>query len=392
MDFIPYPTRRTPFHPPAEYAALRQGPPVRVTLAGGASHWLVSRYEDVREVLAGPSFSADDQHPNYARLLPLPTPPGMLSFLRMDDPEHNRQRRMLTSEFTVRRVNAMRPGIQQITDRLLDELAEHGPPADLIERFALPLPSLVICQLLGVPYEDHDFFQVNSHDAISTAVTPERAGEAMGALAEYMDRLTAEKERNPGDDLLSRVAAAQVATGRLDHDELVSMARLLLLAGHETTANMLGLGTLLLLRHPDQLAALRADPSLVRPAVEELLRHTSIVHEGLSRVATEEVVLGGVTIPAGDAVIINIPSANRDERRFADPDTFDIGRGDRHHIAFGFGAHQCIGQTLARVEMEIAFTAMLERFPGLALACDVEEIPFRYESVVYGVGALPVTW
>lgn len=308
----------------------------------------------------------------------------------MDDPEHARLRRTLTAEFTVRRVNLMRPGITDTVDALLDAMIEQGPPADLVPAFALPLPSLVICRLLGVPYRDHDFFQDRSAESLRLDIPRGEAAAAFGELAAYLDGLVADKERDPTDDLLGRVAR-RVRSGELEHGEAVAMARLLLLAGHETTANMIGLGTFTLLRRPAELARLRADPALVRPAVEELLRYLTIVHRGTQRVAREAVEVGGVTIEAGEGVVVALAAADRDPGAFADPGVFDPARPPGHHVAFGFGAHQCIGQTLARVEMEIAFARLLDRLPGLALACPPGEVRFR-DSVVYGVHALPVTW
>ncbi|HEX2316545.1 MAG TPA: cytochrome P450 [Thermomonospora sp.] len=390
---LPPPTRRSdPFHPPEGFAALRQGPPVRVRLPSGRDAWLVSRYADARAVLADPRFSADDSHPEFPRRSARPATSGGLSFLRMDDPDHGRLRRMLTSEFTVRRITAMRPGILRVVTGLLDELERGSPPVDLVERFALPLPSLVICRLLGVPYEDHAFFQSRSMTILSTSVAPERAAAGFAELAAYLDRLVAAREREPTDDLLGRLAARHVATGALGRAELVAIARLLLIAGHETTANMLALSVLTLLRHPAQLAALRADPSLIRPAVEELLRFLSVVQNGVFRVTREPVEVGGARLEAGEGVVVALPSANRDAGHYRDPDTLDIRRPNGHHLAFGHGAHQCLGQTLARVELEIALTELLARFPALDLAAPLEDLRFRDDITVYGVYALPVRW
>jgi cytochrome P450 len=391
VSAVPLPVHRDdPLHPPVKFAELRDGPPSRVRMPDGTEHWLVARHADVRAVLADPRFSAVDTRPSYPRLFPLPPAPGALSFLRMDDPEHGRLRRMLTAEFTVRRTNMMRPGITATVDALLDQMEVTGPPVDLVEAFALPLPSLVICQLLGVPYQDHDFFQARAAEIVSLEAAEEEADAAFRSVAAYLDRLVADKESEPTDDLLGR-AAERVRAGELGHEELVAMARLLLLAGHETTANMIGLGTLTLLWHPAELARLRSDPELARPAVEELLRFLTIVHRGTSRVAMEPAEVGGVMIGAGEGVVIALPAANRDPEEFPAPDTLDVGRTPGHHVAFGFGMHQCIGQTLARVEMEIAFTRLLDRFPGLALACEDEEIQLR-NTLIYGVRSLPVTW
>lgn len=270
-----------------------------VDLPDGSRVWLVGDYDDARTVLTDPRFSADDQIPGYPCLLPAPPRPGALSFLRMDAPQHGRVRRVLTPSFTMRRIEKMRPGIQDATRRLIEDMREEGPPVDLVDRFALPLPSLVICQLLGVPYEDHGAFQEHSRAFLSTDGTAEEATAALTALGDYIRTLALRRRTEPADDLLSTAVQQQEAAGMTDED-VVAMARLLLIAGHETTANMLGLSVLTLFEHPDQLSALHRDPALVKPAVEELLRHHSIVRTALGRVALADVLLpGGRTVRAG---------------------------------------------------------------------------------------------
>ncbi|ROO84678.1 hypothetical protein EDD29_2205 [Actinocorallia herbida] len=382
--------REDPLGLPVGLEVFRDGPPAKVRMADGSTTWLVGRHADARSVLADPRISADDTHPAYPKLLPVPAEKGALSFLRFDDPEHGRMRRMLAAEFTVRRTNALRPSIEEAVDRLLDDMLAKDGPADLVADFALPLPSLVICVLLGVPYADHGFFQRASLEFLNVEADPAIAIAAAERLQEYLTRLIAAKVADPTDDLLGRVAAAQVVPGHLTEEELVLMARLLLIAGHETTANMLSLGTLLLLKSPDQLARLAADA----PAVtEELLRHLSIVHFGLPRTAREPVEVGGVTIGAGEGLVVSLSAANRDGAHFAgDPEAFDAAREPGHHVAFGFGAHQCIGAALARLEMNIALPRLFARAPGLALAIPPEDVVFRPEQFVYGIAALPVTW
>ncbi|WP_157963962.1 cytochrome P450 [Actinocorallia populi] len=386
---IPW-TREDAFHPPAGLAEFRAGPPARVLLPSGQVAWLVTRHADARAVLSDPRVSSDDTLPGYPQLVPLPPSGGLLSFLRMDDPDHGRLRRLLTTEFTVRRINAMRPGIERTVAEFLDAMVEAGPPADLVRDFALPVPSRVICQLLGVPYADHDFFQERTTKMLETTATVEEGGRAMAELGDYLASLVAAKVRDPGDDLLGRVASG-VTAGRLTEDELASMARLLLIAGHETTANMLALGTLMLLVS-GEWAALCADPSRVGAVSEELLRHLTIVQFGVGRVLTEPVTIDEVTMEAGDGVVISLFAANRDGSHFPDPDAFDPFRRQGHHMAFGFGAHQCLGAALARLEMDVAFTALAARLPGLRLAVPLEDVPFRPAQFVYGLGALPVAW
>lgn len=381
--------RPDPSGTPAELAELRGEPPCRIRFADGKDHWVLSRHADVRAVLADPRISADDRRDGFPQLLP-GAKPGELSFTRMDDPEHGRLRRMLTSEFSVPRVEAMRPTIEGVVDGLLDDLEKGGGPADLVRRFALPVPTLVICGLLGVPYGDHDFFQTRSA-AILSSNPPEVAGPAFAEIAVYLDRLLTDKMREPKDDLLSRLAA-RVGHGELDYDEALGMARVLLIAGHETTANVLALSVLTLLSHPDQLAELRADPALARSAVAELLRFLTITQGPMARMALAPLEVGGVSVRAGDGVVMSLLSANRDERAFPEPDRLDLRRDPKFHVAFGFGPHQCLGQNLARIELEVALSRLFARFPGLALDRPVEELDLRADSVIYGVRELPVTW
>ncbi|MFF5992683.1 cytochrome P450 [Prauserella flavalba] len=387
-------TSGCPFDPPpATRAKQREGPLVRVRLWDGSTPWLVTRYAEQRALLADPRVSADVSRPGYPS--PAPTTGGgsKTSFILMDDPEHARLRRMVTAPFAVRRVRAMRPAVQKIVDDLIDELLAGPKPVDLVEAFALPVPSLVICELLGVPYSDHDFFQDNSKIMIRRDAEPEERTAALGRLAAYLDELMGAKLAKPRDDLLSGLAG-RVEAGELTRSEAAQMGVLLLIAGHETTANMIALGTLALLEHPDQLARLRDadDPRLVESAVEELLRYLNITHNGRRRVATEDVEIAGRTIKAGEGIILANDIANRDPDVFPDPDRLDLGRDARKHVAFGFGVHQCLGQSLARLELEIVYGTLYRRIPTLRLASDLARIPFKHDGSVYGVYELPVTW
>jgi len=392
-----YPMKRgCPFDPPAELAQLRAEKPIsRVRLWDGSSPWLVTRYEDVRSLLADPRVSAESDRPGYPATSAsiLARRKSSRSFITMDDPEHARYRKMLISDFTVRRTESLRPLVEKIVNELLDAM-ERGPrPVDLVEAFALPLPSMVICQMLGVPYADHDFFQIHSRALLDLSVDVQESMRANDELREYLTGLVAAKEAEPTDDVLGRLAQQRVLTGELSRDDAVSMALLLLVAGHETTANMLGLGTLTLLQHPEQAAQVRdGDPAVVNSAVEELLRLLTVVHSGRRRVAIEDIEIGGVTIHAGEGIIAAGEAANRDPAAFVLPDDLDIHRASNHHVAFGFGVHQCLGQPLARLELQIAYPALLRRFPGLRVDVPVEEIRFRDKMIVYGVQALPVDW
>ncbi|PRX91758.1 cytochrome P450 [Allonocardiopsis opalescens] len=395
-DSLSFPVRRRcPFAPPPEYERLRAEEPVaKVRLPTGGTAWLVTRYDDVRTVLSGSAFSADGTRPGFPRLFPgqeqiLQRPP----FIRMDPPQHGFYRRMLIQEFTLKRVKTLRPGIQATVDRLLDELLARTPPVDLVDAFALPVPSLVICQLLGVPYDDHEYFQSQSRIAASGTSTAEQFASALGGLRAYMDELITRKQRNPGDDLLSKLVTEQLEpAGELRREDLLMMCLMLLHAGHETTANMISLGTMALLEHPDQLAALRSDPELLPDAIEELLRYLSIADFVTTRIAAEDTRLSGTEIRAGDGVIALLAAADWDPEVFGEPDRLDIHRGDRRHLAFGYGVHQCLGQNLARMELEIVFSTLFARIPTLRLAVPVDELSYKHGTLLYGVHELPVTW
>ncbi|ANI37780.1 cytochrome P450 [Mycolicibacterium vaccae] len=389
--------RRDGFDPVPELHAIREADGVRtVTNAFGMPVYLVTRYEDVKAVLSDHARFSNGRPPGFV----IPGAPPVDedeqargragNLLGLDPPEHQRLRRMLTGEFTHRRMTRLRPRIVEIVDAQLDALAAAGPPADLVEHFALPIPSLVICELLGVPYADRDDFQRRSARQLDLSIAiPERL-ELVRQGRDYMGTLVAGARARPGDDILGMLVREH--GDELTDDELIGIAGLLLLAGHETTSNMLALGTLALLRHPAQLAAVRDDPDAVAPAVEEMLRWLSIVHTAIPRITTTDVVLAGVEIPAGRLVFASLPSGNRDSAFIDEPDRLDISRGAPGHLAFGHGVHHCLGAPLARMEMAIAFPALLRRFPTLAAARDFADVQFRSFHFIYGVKSLEVCW
>ncbi|MEU4830205.1 cytochrome P450 [Streptosporangium sp. NPDC023615] len=393
-EAITFPTGRPgPFDPPERLASLREeGPLVRLAYPDGRMGWLVTGHAAVRAILADPRFSSRRELLNIPVPFPLmqerpgPAEPGL--FIRMDPPDHTRYRRPLTAQFTVRRMKALEPRIAEITREHLDAMEKAGPPLDLVRAFALPIPSLVICELLGVPYADRDEFQQATSTLLNLESSIEEIRGAIGGIAAFFARLIALKRADPADDLLSGL----IEGGELTDEELGNVGLLLLVAGHETTANMLGLGTFALLEHPDQLAALRADPSLIDNAVEELLRYLSIIHIGPTRAALEDVEVEGELIRAGEVVTLSVPAANRDPSRFPDPEHLDVTRPASGHLTFGHGLHQCLGQQLARVEMRIAFPMLFDRFPGLRLAVPAEEVAMRDTMSIYGVRELPVRW
>ncbi|WP_086841038.1 cytochrome P450 [Amycolatopsis kentuckyensis] len=390
--------RLSPPEPAAEYRRLRaEDPIIKVSLPTEQEAWLVTRHADVRALLVDERMSADRSHPNF----PLRRPVQQVlrkgfsaqakSLLALDLPEHTAPRQMLANEFTLRRINTLRPVIQQIVDERIDAMLAAGPPADLVGDLATQVPSRMICELLGVPLESREFFQDRTLVLQLPGSTPQQQLAAAEDLNKFLDELVTEKELRPSDDVLGRLIVRNRGTGVYTHDLLVGMAQNLLIGGHETTINAIALGTIGLLQRPEVIAALQADPGLIVSTVEEILRYYPIF-DVMVRVAKEDIEIGGVTIKAGDGVVLALGSSNRDEARFADADTFDAHRGDRHHITFGHGIHQCLGQNLARVELEIVFSTLFRRMPTLQLAVDVEAVPFKVTSTITGVFSLPVTW
>lgn len=388
-----------PFDPPSGLRQLRGEGAVRpLTLANGATAWLVTEIEAARAVLGDSRFSADRmRHPDATQAggeKPA-TPPQAESrtdgmFIFMDPPEHTRLRRLLTGQFTVRRMRLLEARIREIAGECIDTMLADGTEADLVPAYALPLPSLVICEMLGVDYADRAEFQSHTATALSSATPSDERAKAAGELYGFITNLVTTKKTEPGDDMLSGLI--HDADPPLTDAQLTDMALVLLGAGHETTANMLGLSTFALLENPDQLEALRADPVLLDGAVEELLRYLSIIQMGVSRVATEDITVAGVQIPAGSTVIIATPEVNRDPRHWDDPDRLDVLRPRNSHLAFGHGIHQCLGQQLARVEMRVGLEELLTRLPTLRLAVPASEVPLRNEMLIFGVHSLPVTW
>ncbi|MGA8116572.1 MAG: cytochrome P450 [Actinocatenispora sp.] len=388
--------RRDQFDPVEEMTRVRDDEGVaEVTTPFNSSAYLVSRYDDVRAVLSDPArfsnvrnqFFGQDEDDFSPEEVAEMRAGQMLNF---DPPDHTRLRRMLTPEFTMRRMRRLEPRIVEIVEAALDDVERAGPPADLVSTFALPVPSLVICELLGVPYADRDQFQDRTRRLLDTSAPMKDRMASQRESRAYMSGLVARAQADPGEDMLGMLVREH--GDDLSAAELTGLASLLLLAGHETTANMLGLGTLALLRHPEQLAMMRDEPDAVEPAVEELLRWLSIVPSGVPRTTKTDVQIAGHTIPAGELVALALPAANRDPALVEDPDRLDITRGAPGHVAFGHGVHHCLGAPLARMEMRIAFPALLRRFRGLALAVPYEEIEFRSHHAVYGLHSLPVTW
>jgi cytochrome P450 len=393
LPVVPAPrAARCPLEPPAEFAMWRETQGLQRASWHGEPTWVISRYQDIRAALIDPRLSADTL-PDFVK--PTGTDDGApVIFPRIDDPEHNRLRRMMTRDFTYRRAEAMRPQIQDLVDGFLDDMVASEPPVDLVSTFALPVPSLVISLLLGVPYDDHEFFQRHSTTGLDGRASEEQKAAAGIALFGYMTDLVARKQRHPGDDLMSRLIADYVVTGQLSRETAAMNAMILLQAGHETTASMIALGTLALLQHPDHLARLGQtdDPAVITNTVEELMRYLTIVHSLVDRVAIEDLTVGGQTISAGDKVLMNLPAGNWDPNFVDKPETLDTERNTQGHLGFGYGVHQCIGQNLARVELQIALSSLGRRLPELRLAVAPEELKFQNNQEIYGIQELPVRW
>src|SRR5690349_11080784 len=386
---------RCPFAPPPDVMALAEARPLsRVRIWDGSTPWLITGYEEVRELFSDSRVSVDDRvrgfpHWNAGMLSTVHKRPR--SVFTADGEEHTRFRRMLSKPFTFRRVEGLRPNIQQITDDHIDAMLAGPQPADVVTALALPVPSLVISQLLGVPYEDAEMFQHHANVGLARYATGEDTAKGAISLHKYLAQLVEAKMENPAEDAVSDLAE-RVKAGELTVKEAAQLGTGLLIAGHETTANMIGLGVLALLQNPDQIAVIRDtdDPNVIANAVEELLRYLSIIQNGQRRVAAEDIDIAGEVIRAGEGIIIDNAPANWDPKEFSEPDRLYLHRsGAGQHIAFGYGRHQCVGQQLARAELQIVFHTLLRRIPTLRLAVPFDDVPFKHDRLAYGVYELP---
>jgi cytochrome P450 len=392
-DFIP--PRTCPLDPPERLAELRDHDPVStVHMWDGRPAWLVTRYEHAYAALRDPRFSADAANPGFPSLSPGRTVPILRrSFSRMDDPKHAELRQLVAPRFSAVEVERLRPEIQRVVDRQVDHLLGAGRPADLVAEFAQPVATTVLSQLIGIPPDAMAFFLGHAETVISRTMVASETATAEVAMHGLLDALVTEQERAPGDTLIGRLVVNELRTGTISHDELVRIVHLLIIAGFENPANMMGLGVLSMLMHPAWFDAVGSQPERLADRVEELLRYHSIAnHDGVPRVAAEDITLGGVTIRAGDGVIVSLASGNRDEEVFGKAAELDLDRDAHRHLAFGQGAHMCPGRWLARAELQISLSTVAVRIPTLRLAVPVEDIPFREDMHSYGVYELPVTW
>ncbi|MFI6338913.1 cytochrome P450 [Streptomyces sp. NPDC050535] len=391
---------KCPFAPPPGLRALNDKAPVSPgRIWNGSIPWLVTGHAAQRAILADPRVSSDDKQPGFphpTRAMAEGSPHHPLTIFNADGADHTRIRRMMTRPFTRPRMEALRPDIQRFTDDLIDKMLAGPKPANLVTALSLPLPSLMICALLGVPYEDHDFFQ--EHASFATRSdrdkTPEDDRRASEALGGYLAGLIKVRMEEPTEDVISDFAA-RVKAEELTLPEATMLAMILLIAGHETSATMITLGTALLLQNPEQLALLRDtdDPKVVTNAVEELLRYLTVAQFGQRRIAREDFEFEGVDIKAGEGIVVPLPAGNWDPQAFPDPENLDLTREARHHHAFGWGIHQCLGQQLARIELQVVYGTLYRRIPTLRLAVGVDELAFRgADSLAFGIHELPVTW
>jgi cytochrome P450 len=394
-DFYPMQSE-SHLDPAGRLAEIKETRPVaRVKIWNDMQPWLITRYDDVQSVLADPRVSADSTDPAYPHtsVAIQEVRSTFATFLNLDAPEHNFYRRMVAGEFTAARSQKRRDELVQMVNEAIDKLLKLEPPVNFVEEFALVVAWKMTARLLGVPERDHEFFKTRAHTLASGASTHEEVVAASGEMLVFMENLVTDKERQPGDDLLSRLIVNHEFKGEISHEQVVATARLLLTGGHTTTASMTTLGTLLLLLGPDQLGQLRADRSLIGNAVEEMLRFCAIAHIGRRRVVREDLTLAGVTIRAGEGIIADHKIANRDPRAFSNPDEFDIRRDTTGHLAFGAGPHQCLGQHLARVRLQVVFDRLLERVPSLRLAGSPDEVVWKDEGVItLGLDEMMVAW
>lgn len=398
VDIPEYPMERAaacPFAPPPSMLGHPKGL-FRVKIWNGDTPWLITGHEEARTLFADSRISVDDRiagfpHWNEHMLATVDKRPR--SVFTSDAEEHTRFRRMLSKPFTFRRVEGLRPAIQKITDECIDEILAGPQPADLVAKLALPVPTVVISEMLGVPYEDHEFFQEHANAGLARYAAADAMQKGAMSLHQYLINLVEEKQANPSEDAVSDLAE-RVTAGEISVKEAAQLGTGLLIAGHETTANMIGIGILALLENPDQADFLRAadDPKVVANAVEELMRYLSIIQTGQRRVALEDIEIGGETIRAGDGVIIDLSPANWDAKAYPEPDKLDLSRDASQQLGFGYGRHQCVGQQLARAELQIVFHTLLRRIPTLRLAIPLEEVPFKHDRLAYGVYELPVNW
>ncbi|MFC0440041.1 cytochrome P450 [Kutzneria buriramensis] len=393
-DAPPFPRRRVcPYEPPAAYTELSERGPINpVTLWNGRQVWVVTSYALGRALLSDPRMSSDRSRDEYPSMAPNLSAEAArkLVLVGMDPPEHDVHRRLLSPYFGLKQARAMRPAVQAIVDELVDDMLAKGPVADLVADFALSIPSRTMFALMGIPDDEAEFFE-SVTSGIMQGADAEGAQQAGARFVAYLDQLVAAQEQAPGSGLIGELARL-VVSGELDHAELVQITMVLLIAGLETTASMIPVGALVLLDHPAQLRGLQAGTVSLPVAVEELLRLAAVTDFAAIRWAKEDIEVDGHRIAAGEGVVVSSPMVNRDSAVHDDPYAFRIDRGSRKHMTFGYGIHQCLGQNLARLQLEVAYETLFRRIPGLRLAVPAERVTVRPVGTMQGVRELPVTW
>jgi cytochrome P450 len=390
---FPY-QRQCPFTPPAEYETYTEHPVQMVTLPTGLRVWTVAGLDNVRALLTDRRVSASRKHDNFPFYFD--APPEFrteTSFIGYDAPDHSRTRGKAAVTFTARRVKLLRPRIEEIVDDTLDRMLALEPPVDMHHHFSLEVPMTVICELLGIPQDQHAFFVKHGTALLGGHSSEAERKAAIVEVNEYLFSLVASKEVTPGDDLISRAIQQYRDAGETyEHIDIVNMCRLLMNGGHETTASMISLGTAYLLEHPEDLQLMLDDPSKVPAVVEELVRLLAIGDTAIPRVALEDIEIAGVTIPAGDGILCLGLATNRDAAQYPSPNAIDVTTASRQHLGFGHGVHHCIGADLARTEMEIVWAKLFQRIPSLKLAQHFSDVRSKEGAVIYGLWELPVTW
>ncbi|MGW1984128.1 cytochrome P450 [Streptomyces collinus] len=388
--------RVCPLSPPPALGVVRDGPPTLVRLPAVAGEeqlaWLITRHEDVKAALKDPRLSADETRPGFPLRIPVPTDDRPSGFLRMDDPEHGRLRRMVAPEFTARRVRMLRPGLQELTDRAADALAAGPQPVDLVRDFAAHVSALVIARLLGIP-DEHTAFFLEQTRILLTDGDPALSLAAHHRIIAFLDETARAKEKQPGDDLVSRLVTNHVATGELERADLLGILKLLLIAGHESTATQIAFSALSLLTDDGLRAEVLADGGALLPQfVEESMRFWSIIQDNVVRQATEDVRIGETLVGAGESVMISLLAANHDATVFPRPERLDIHRDASDHLLWGHGAHFCLGASLGRLEVTLALGSLFTTLPTLRLACEVGQLRVREHPVFHSLTELPVVW